>query len=88
MRLGIRVRVGLGLLGVALSSGACATSEQWAEWRAHPSHFASGEHLFFSFRNPGENPPPKVRKQDVDIAKAESWWGRPIVVRPDQIFAN
>ena len=39
------------LIGVAFLSGACATSEQWAEWRAHTTHFASGEHGSFSLSN-------------------------------------
>ena len=29
----------------------CATGEEWATWKAHPTHFASGEHMFFSVRN-------------------------------------
>jgi hypothetical protein len=76
------------LLAVTLAGSACATSEQWAEWRQHPSHFASGEHLAFSMRHRGANPVPRVSQQDVETAKAESWWGDPIVVRPEQIFTK
>jgi hypothetical protein len=76
------------LLAVALAGSACATSEQWAEWRQHPTHFASGEHAGFSLRHRGANPAPRVSQRDVDTAKAESWWGEPIVVRPEQIFTN
>ena len=84
----IRLRVLLLLLGAALAGTACASSEQWTEWRAHSSHFASGDHLFFSMKHQGENPTPKVRQKDVDEAKTQSWWGQPIVVRPDQLFAG
>jgi hypothetical protein len=31
---------------------------------------------------------PLVSHQDVEKAKAESWWGDPIVVRPEQIFTK
>ena len=36
------------LIVVAFLAGACANSEQWAEWRGHTTHFASGEHGMFS----------------------------------------
>ena len=39
MRNGVR-RI-LTLLTVALAGSACATSEQWAEWQQHSTHFAS-----------------------------------------------
>src|SRR4030095_11503538 len=42
---------GLMFLGVALLVGACGSSEQWAEWRAHTTHFASGQHATFSLRD-------------------------------------
>ena len=80
------IRSSLVLLGIAVASGACATSEQWAEWKSHSSHFASGDHLWFSLQNRGENPTPRVSQQDIDVATAESWWGQPVVVRPDQLF--
>ena len=45
------------LLGsLALGLGACASSEQWTEWRSHPSHFASGDHMGFSLKNMGDTP--------------------------------
>jgi hypothetical protein len=76
------------LLATAALGTACASSEQWAEWRRHPSHFASGDHLRFSLRHRGENPTPRVTAGDVEKARFQSWWGDPIVVRPDQIFAG
>jgi len=34
--------------GIAMLSSACATSEEWSEWRNHTTHFASGTHGMFS----------------------------------------
>ncbi len=31
--------------GALLAVAGCATGEEWATWKAHPTHFASGEHL-------------------------------------------
>ena len=76
------------LLLIALAGSACASAEQWAEWREHPTHFASGNHLLFSFRNRGEHPTPRVRASDLTTARAQSWWGEPVVVRPDQLFSG
>jgi hypothetical protein len=42
--------------------------------------------MSFSLRNQGKNP--KVRAGDTRMASAQSWWGDPIVVRPDQIFQD
>jgi hypothetical protein len=80
-----RVLAVLLLSGVALTTGACATSEEWAEWRKHPTHFASGEHLFFSLRN-REGAPPRVTRSDLELARTQAWWGRTITVTPEQIF--
>ena len=84
----MRLRVLPLLLGAAVVASACATSEQWAEWRQHSSHFASGDHLFFSMRHQGDNPTPRVSRRDIDEAQTQSWWGQPIVVRPDQLFSG
>jgi hypothetical protein len=78
-------RCGLLLLALAAVSG-CASSEQWNEWKSHSSHFASGDHMAFSMRNQGTTP--KVRAADTRMASAQSWWGDPVVVRPDQIFQD
>ena len=80
------LRIGLTLVVLAAGLGACASSEQWAEWRSHSSHFASGDHLGFSLRNQGSTP--KVSRSDVRVASTQSWWGDPVVVQPDQIFEN
>ena len=76
------------MLGVVVVTGGCATGEEWAEWRAHPTHFASNQHLGFSVRHTGESPTPSVRRGDIDAAQKESWWGKAILVSPDQIFEN
>ncbi|MGH7268254.1 MAG: hypothetical protein ACREMB_25830 [Candidatus Rokuibacteriota bacterium] len=73
--------------GAALGSG-CASTEQWDEWFQHSTHFASGDHLIFSLRHQGKNPPPRVSVQDVEQARGQSWWGEPIVVRPEQLFSR
>jgi hypothetical protein len=75
-------------LGAALASAGCATSEQWSEWRQHSSQFASGQHMGFSIRHQGANPRPHVTEGDVEKARFESWWGDPVVVSPEQIFAG
>jgi hypothetical protein len=81
------VRIGVILVAVAVGASACATSQQWSEWDKHSSHFASGDHLWFSLHNrSGEAP--RVTRRDVQLASAQSWWGEPVVVRPDQIFEN
>jgi hypothetical protein len=76
------------LLGVALFTGACATTEEWAEWRSHSSHFASGQHGIFSLRNNKDGSNPRVSRLDIDAARTETWWGKAITVNPDQIFQN
>ena len=83
-----RIRALLLVLAVAAASAACASSDQWTEWREHPSHFASGRHMIFSLRHQGASPQPHVTQGDVQKARFESWWGQPIVVQPDQIFAG
>jgi len=83
--MGRYLRVAFVLLAVAAGSSACATSRQWAEWRQHSSHFASGDHLIFSLRNEREDQAPRVTRRDLEEAKAQVWWGDPVVVRPDQL---
>ena len=81
MRLGILIRVGL----VASLAAGCA-SETMKEWKSHPTHFASGDHMAFSLKNQGKTP--KVTSADTRLAASQSWWGSAVVVRPDQIFQN
>jgi hypothetical protein len=79
-----QLRVMFFLVAMVVGSSACATSEQWARWREHSSHFASGDHFVFSARNQGRHATPRVTQKDMDEAQVETWWGDPIIVRPDQ----
>lgn len=62
-----------------LAPAGCATSEQWNAWKSHSSHFASGRHALFSFRNQGAEAE-RLRTGDMDKARHESWWGRQLPV--------
>jgi hypothetical protein len=74
------------LLGsVVIVASGCATSEEWAEWTKHPSHFSTGGHLMFSFRNT-EGSAPRVTRGDIERARSEQWWGKVITVSPEQII--
>ena len=76
------------LIGVAFLAGACATSEQWAEWRGHPSHFASGDHGMFSLSNNLDGTNPRVTRLDIENSRTQNWWGRNITVEPGQVIQN
>ena len=69
----------------AVVTAACASSEEWATWKEHPTHFASGEHLFFSLRN-REGQAAQVTRQDIASSRSEGWWGKPITVSTEQIL--
>jgi hypothetical protein len=84
--MGRYLRFGVLLVAIAVGTGACASGDQWKEWRSHSSHFASMQHMGFSLKNQGSTP--RVRQGDVQLASAQSWWGDPVVVRADQIFSN
>jgi hypothetical protein len=78
----------LFLGGVVMLTSACATSEEWSDWRGHNTHFASGTHGVFSLRNNRDGTNPRVSRTDVDAARQENWWGKAITVSPEQIFQN
>jgi hypothetical protein len=42
--------------------------------------------MSFSLKNQGKTA--RVSSADTREAAAQSWWGSPVVVRPDQIFQN
>src|SRR5262249_59865709 len=69
---GQAMRVGhftLAMFSVAalLTAGTgCASSDEWATWKSHPTHFASGSHMGFSFRN-RETGTPRVNRQDIAL---------------------
>ena len=77
-------RLLLGLGALLLFTG-CATSEEWQTWKEHPTHFASGDHMFFSPRN-REGSNPRVTRQDVAAARDQGWWGKPITVSQEAIL--
>ncbi len=78
------VRV-LLLGGITIVASACASSDEWSEWLKHPSHYATGDHLMFSFRNT-EGSAPRVTRSDIDAARSDQWWGKVITVSPEQII--
>ena len=75
------------IAALALTFAACATSEEWADWKGHTSHFASGDHGFFSIRN-REGAATKVTRQDVATARDQGWWGKAITVNQSAILEN
>lgn len=79
-----RVRV-LLLGSILIAAAGCASREEWATWKQHPTHFASGDHLFFSTRN-REGRAARVTRQDIAKARDEGWWGKPITVSQEQIL--
>lgn len=80
-RHGLRVMV---LAVVLWGTAGCATSQEWATWKEHPTHFASGDHLSFSVKNSETSP--HVTRKDVAMARDEGWWGKPITVAQERIL--
>jgi hypothetical protein len=74
----------LGASALLMLTG-CATSEEWATWKEHPTHFASGDHFLFSTRN-REKGPARVTRQDIALARDQGWWGKPITVSQEAIL--
>jgi hypothetical protein len=78
-------RIAAGLLALASFAvlAGCATPEQWQTWKSHNTHFASGQHMAFSFRNQGPQAD-EVRPTDPPKSQTESWWGRQLPMAPGQ----
>lgn len=74
--------------GSILVAGGCATTEEWSEWRAHTSHFASAQHLGFSIRNDTHEANPRVTRSDLAAAQTQNWWGKAVTVESAKIFQN
>ena len=74
-------------MGIALAvlSTGCATEREWATWRAHPTHYATGNHMAFSVTNMVAGAP-RVTPELVQMAKQEGWWGPNIP--SDALLAN
>lgn len=75
----------LAVAAVVVGVSGCATGDEWATWKQHPSHFASGDHLVFSVRN-REGGAARVTRTDIGKARDEGWWGKPITVSQEQIL--
>jgi uncharacterized membrane protein YedE/YeeE len=71
--------------GVLVTLAGCASGEEWSTWKQHSTHFASGDHGFFSIRN-REGTAARVTRQDVAMARDQTWWGKPITVSSEQIL--
>ena len=91
MRAGKRV----GTVTILIASGSGrhaerlrATSEEWAEWKAHSTHFASDQHMGFSVRNNKDGSNLRVTRSDMAAAPRENWWGKALTVSPNQIFQD
>jgi hypothetical protein len=73
------------LIGGALVVAGCASTDEWRTWKEHPTHYASGDHGFFSLRN-REGKSAKVTRDDIAQARDQGWWGKPITVSSEQII--
>lgn len=62
-------------IALALLLTACATEREWATWRAHPTHYANGNHMSFSVTSMVAGAP-RVTPELAQTAKREGWWGR------------
>ena len=80
-----KLAFGFPALPALLLLMGCATAEEWDTWKAHTSHFASGDHLKFSWRN-GEDKASRVTRGDVALARDQNWWGKAITVDQQQII--
>ncbi len=74
------------MIGLATLAAGCASTDEWQDWRGHPTHFASGQHGSFSLQNNKDGSNPRVSRLDIEAAKTEKWWGKVITVKPEQIF--
>jgi len=70
-----RILLPLLLGSVILSTGCAATHREWEVWRAHRTHYATGNHMTYSMGNVFGRPP-RVTPEMMDQARSEGWWGR------------
>ena len=75
----------VAVTAIVIGVSGCATGEEWATWKQHPTHFASGDHMFFSVRN-REGSAARVTRNDITKSRDEAWWGKPITVSQEQIL--
>jgi hypothetical protein len=69
------------IAAVMFSMSGCASSDDWAYWRDHPTHFASGGHMTFSVKNDNVYYP-TVTEDDVKLARQYGWWGDQVPLAP------
>ena len=69
------------IAAVMFSMSGCASSQDWAYWREHPTHFASGGHMTFSMKNDNVYYP-LVTEDDVKRANDHNWWGDQVPMAP------
>jgi hypothetical protein len=69
------------IAAVMFSMSGCASARDWAYWREHPTHFASGNHLTFSMKN-DDVYYPSVTEADVKLASEHGWWGDEVPPAP------
>jgi hypothetical protein len=69
------------IAAVMFSMSGCASAQDWAYWREHPTHFASGDHLTFSMRNDSVYHP-SVTEADRKLAQEHGWWGHLVPAAP------
>ncbi|MGH7380770.1 MAG: hypothetical protein ACREKR_00875 [Candidatus Methylomirabilales bacterium] len=76
-------KVGLVIVGLALSAGLGACAKQYEEYgiKQGGTHFASFEHMGYSLK--GEKP--KLTKAEASTAKTEGWWGTPVRYTVDEL---
>jgi hypothetical protein len=72
---------------VMFSMSGCASNDQWAQWRAHPTHFASGDHWSFSSRT-NDASVLRITERDLQIAMDQSWWGELVPGAPPYDFSG
>ncbi|HXJ77489.1 MAG TPA: hypothetical protein VMS64_02310 [Candidatus Methylomirabilis sp.] len=86
----MRSRITGATFAVSLLFLAAACSSQDGKvWMEHNTHFASGEHAFFSLKNNKNGSNPKVTRLDIEDSRNQNWWGiYPITVNQSQILQN
>ena len=77
----------IAMITALLGAAGCATSQEMATWRAHSTHFASGDHFLFSMKN-DIGSVPRVTREDLREARAQDWWGDPVIVSSDEVLAG
>src|SRR5207247_9513420 len=74
---------GLLIGGVLVALAGCASNDEWATWKQHPTHYASGDHGFFSLPD-REGKSATVTPDGLALARDPGWWGRPDPGAPEQ----